>query len=203
MTTTFLDTDGRARPSYLGTRTVFLDRDGTVCEDQVHAVDIARLRLMPYAREAVTLWKSVGWSVVLVTNQSAIARGKYDEAAMRRFHDALEDELGVRFDGIYHCPHLPDAGCACRKPKPGMLQRAARERGIDLPSSFVVGDSWRDVAAGAAAGTWTALVPRGNEDYDNECEAGVGRVVTPDQEARHLLAAAEWTLASSAHHRKA
>lgn len=175
-------------------RVVFIDRDGTLCEDQVHAVDLARLRLMPHAREALALWKQAGWRVVLVTNQSAIGRGLYDEAAMTRFHDALADELGHRFDGVYHCPHLPSDGCACRKPKSGMLQRASRDLGIDLSTSFIVGDSWRDVAAGASAGAWTVLVPRGNEDYDQECLAGVGRVVTPDHRARHLLEAAEWTL---------
>lgn len=166
--------------------TVFLDRDGTLCEDQVHGVDVARLRLTPYAREAAQLWAATGWRLVLVTNNSGIARGLFDQAAMERYHDALQDELGVRFDAVYHCPHADEDGCECRKPKPGLLHRARRELGVDLATSYVVGDSWRDVAAGRAAGAWTILVPGGRDGEGDE---------TPDHRARHLLDAAEWSLA--------
>ena len=179
------------------THTVFVDRDGTLCEDQVHGVDAAKLRLRPGAREAIALWKAAGWRVVMVTNQSGIGRGLYDEAAMRRFHDALADELGAPFDGVYHCPHLPDAGCACRKPKAGMMQRAAHEMGVDLSTSFVVGDSWRDVAAGQAAGCWTVQVPSRGDADAQEARESLGRVPTPDFVARDLAEAARWSLAQS------
>lgn len=138
--------------------TVFIDRDGTLVVDQVHGVDIARLELRPGAKEAMRLWKEAGWRVVGVTNNSGLARGKYTEAQMHAFHRAIEEALGGKLDAWYFCPHLPDAACACRKPKTGMFDAAIRDHGIDAKRSFMVGDTAGDMGAGAAIGARTIYV---------------------------------------------
>lgn len=176
--------------------TVFVDRDGTLNVDQVRRVDIAKLEVMPGAAEALRLWNDAGWRVLVITNQSGLARGFYTEADMHAFHRALLARLGGHVDGFYWCPHMPDAGCACRKPGTALLERAAKEHGVDLRRSFMVGDSWMDVGAGAAVGARTVLVPHAGRDFDAECLAGLGRVVRPDHIARDLAAAARWMLAA-------
>lgn len=175
-------------------RAIFVDRDGTLNVDQVRRVDIDKLALMPGAAEAIRLWNAAGLPVIVVTNQSGLARRNYTEEEMHAFHHALVERLGGRVDAFCWCPHMPDAGCACRKPGTALLERAAKERGVDLAASFMVGDSWMDVGAGAAVGARTVLVPHAGRDYDAECLAGLGRVVRPDHVARDLAEAARWTL---------
>jgi len=177
-------------------RTVFIDRDGTLNVDQVHGVDISKLQLPPRAAEAMRLWREAGWRIIVVSNQSGIARGLYSEADMHAFHRALETRLGVTPDAYYWCPHLPDAGCACRKPGTLLYERAAQEHGIDLATSFVVGDSWRDVLAGKRFGArGTVLVPSPGRDDAQEARKATGEVPGPDLVASDLLEAATWTLA--------
>lgn len=171
--------------------TVFVDRDGTLNVDQVHGVDIDRLDMRPGAAQAMRTWRDAGWRIVLVTNQSGIGRGLYTEADMHRFHEALQATLGVAFDAVYFCPHLPDAGCACRKPAPGMLLQAQRDHGIDLRASFVVGDSWLDVEAAEAVGARAVLVP-------SKADTLAKRAKRPDHVAETLDEAAEWMLHAGA-----
>ena len=147
---------------------VFLDRDGTLIEDVGFLCTPSELRLLPGAARAVSLLREAGFLVVIVSNQSGIARGYLTEETLADIHEALRDELrahGADVDAIYYCPHLPDGTvseysreCECRKPSPGMLLRAARDLGIDLSSSFAVGDSERDVLAGHNAGCRTILL---------------------------------------------
>src|SRR5207244_6593720 len=127
----------RWRRNSLDRRTVFVDRDDTLVVDQVRAVEVAHLKLMPGAREAVASWRDAGWRVVLFTNNAGIGRSLYTEADMVRYHQAIEAALGSRFDAVLFCPHLPDAGCDCRKPRTGLLERFASRD--ELRSSFVVG----------------------------------------------------------------
>lgn len=166
--------------------TVFVDRDGTLNVDQVHGVDIDRLELRPGAREAMRAWRDRGWRIVMITNQSGIARGKYTEAQMHAFHRALEERLGARFDAIYFCPHMPDAGCACRKPRTGMLDAAIRDLGIDTSRAFLVGDGEADMEAGAAVGARTVFVA-----------SKPGAVPKADHVARDLDEAAKWMVRES------
>lgn len=187
--TVFLDHRRAGGSSDLGRPTVFLDRDGTLNVDLVRSVDLARLRLMPRAAEAVRAWREAGWRIVVVTNQSGIGRGYYDEAAMRAFHEELARRLGVAPDAWYFCPHAPEDGCACRKPKPGMLLQAMREHPIDPARAFFVGDSASDVEAARAAGVRSVLVPSRADDRQGSA---------PDHVAPDLLAAAEWTLREDA-----
>jgi D-glycero-D-manno-heptose 1,7-bisphosphate phosphatase len=150
----------------------FLDRDGVLNHDRGYVHRIEDFVWIDGAREAIALLGAAGYLTVMVTNQSGIARGYYDEAALRRLHAHLQQDLarvGATLDAWYFCPHLPDAtvdefrvDCACRKPKPGMLLRAAREHTIDLTSSLLIGDKPSDLEAATAAGVCGFLFTGGD-----------------------------------------
>lgn len=149
-------------------RAVFIDRDGTLNEESGYLHRAEDCRFIPGAIEAVALLNAAGFLVVVVTNQSGIARGYYTEADLETLHVYMAAELaagGARIDGWYFCPHHPEfsaaADCACRKPLPGMLQHAAAELDIDLASSWMVGDKVADIEAGRAAGCTPILVLTG------------------------------------------
>lgn len=152
-------------------RAVFIDRDGTLIEEAGYLDRLERLVFFPYAVDAVRLLNRAGYAVVIVTNQSGIARGIVKPGFVQEAHDHITARLaagGARVDGCYHCPHHPEGlvaayrrACECRKPKPGMLLQAAAELSIDLAGSFTVGDRWQDVEAGRAAGTRGLLVRTG------------------------------------------
>ncbi len=131
-------------------RAVFLDRDGTIIEDRGYLADAAAIRLLPRAAEAIARLNRAGLPVLVVTNQSGIARGLLDEAAYastaRRLDELLAD-AGARLEGHYHCPHHPDftGPCECRKPGPLLYRRAATDHGLQLGASWWVGDRLRDV----------------------------------------------------------
>jgi histidinol-phosphate phosphatase family protein len=135
-------------------RALFLDRDGTLIVDVHYPKDPAQVEVIPGAAEALRRLQDA-WTLVVVSNQSGIGRGLITEAQAAAVHDrfvAAFAAAGVRFEGCYYCPHLPDAGCACRKPAPGMLVDAARELGLDLARSAMLGDKPSDLEAGRAAG---------------------------------------------------
>ena len=143
---------------------VFLDRDGTVNEEVEYLDDPARLRLIVVAADAIWRPNPAGVPVVLVSNQAGVGRGYFDEAVLGEIHRELARQLaiaGARLDAIYYCPHHPEDGCHCRKPRPGMLLRAAAEHDLDLLGSFAVGDKLSDLEAGRRAGCRTALVLTG------------------------------------------
>jgi D-glycero-D-manno-heptose 1,7-bisphosphate phosphatase len=150
-------------------RAVFLDRDGTINAEQGYLYRVEDCRFLPGVKEAVKRLNGAGFLVVVVTNQSGIARGYYSEADLEKLHQYMENEFaasGARIDGWYYCPHHPDFPadsevCDCRKPLPGMLLAAAEELGIDLSSSWMVGDKSADVEAGIAAGCRPILVRTG------------------------------------------
>ncbi len=156
------------------TRAAFLDRDGTINVEVDYLSSPEALELLPGAARAIRRLNEGGWLVVVVTNQSGIARGKLDEAQLTAIHAELDAKLqqeGARVDAYYHCPHHPEHGpppyrqeCECRKPRPGMLLRAAREHDLELESSWMIGDSLRDLEAGRAAGTRCILVATGKPD---------------------------------------
>jgi D-glycero-D-manno-heptose 1,7-bisphosphate phosphatase len=150
-------------------KAVFIDRDGTINEESGYLFRKEDCRFIPGTFEAIVQLNIAGFLVVVITNQSGIARGYYSEADLDQLHLYMADEIaaaGGRIDGWYHCPHHPDylsesSQCDCRKPLPGMLQRAAHELGLDLASSWMIGDKIADVAAGSAAGCQTILVKTG------------------------------------------
>jgi D-glycero-D-manno-heptose 1,7-bisphosphate phosphatase len=180
---------------------VFLDRDGTLVEEVGYVNHPDRLKLLPRAAEAVRLVNRAGLPAVLVTNQSGVARGYFPEKLVEELHGKLERLLaaeGARLDAIYYCPHHPDVGppglrldCECRKPRVGMLERAARDLGIDLARSYMIGDTFRDVACAQTAGTLAIMVETGYGRGELEYHPDRGRFV-PDHRAADVLDAAAW-----------
>jgi len=144
---------------------VFLDRDGVINRAFVRngtpypPDSLATLEILPGVPEALNALRSRGYSLVVVTNQPDVARGTLSRGVVDGIHARLQAEL--HFDAILTCFHDGAADCDCRKPKPGLLLRAARDFGIDLAASFMVGDRWRDVEAGQRAGSRTVFVDRG------------------------------------------
>jgi len=145
-------------------RAVFLDRDGVlnraeVREGRPYPPEVDELRLLPGVREACRSLREMGFVLIVVTNQPDIGRGTADAAEVGRIHDRLKRFL--QLEDVKVCPHDDSAECECRKPKPGMLLEAAREWGIDLAESYIVGDRWRDVEAGQRAGCRAIFVDYG------------------------------------------
>ena len=142
-------------------KAAFIDRDGTLIEEVNFLSKLEDLRLFPFTFDAVKLLKDAGFLVVVVTNQSGIGRGVYDEAAMHSIHEAMQSQLDGMIDGFYFCPHLPCDGCSCRKPGLGMIEAACGEFAIDLRGSWMIGDKALDVETGINAGIRTAMVMTG------------------------------------------
>jgi D-glycero-D-manno-heptose 1,7-bisphosphate phosphatase len=150
---------------------IFLDRDGVLIEDSHYLGQPERVRLIPGAAEAVAALNRAGWPVVVVTNQSGVARGLFSYESVGDVHTHLAEQLatyGAAVAGFYFCPHHPDAevaafraACECRKPKAGMLLTAAADLGLDPARSWMVGDRVTDLQAGAAVGARTILVRTG------------------------------------------
>ncbi len=151
---------------------VFCDRDGTLVREVPYLHDPARLELLPGAAGALTALARAGFALVVVTNQSGLARGYYGEDAVAAVHERMADllaEAGVHLDGVYWCPHHPDgvvAGwahtCTCRKPGSGMLEAAAIDLGLDLASSWLIGNTPSDIGAARAAGVTPLFVRTGH-----------------------------------------
>jgi len=152
-------------------RAVFLDRDGTINVEVQYLSDVADFQFIPGVPWALKRLKDAGFLLVVVTNQSGIGRGYYDEAALESIHDHMHADLasyGIAIDACYFCPHHPEHAtgeyrqeCDCRKPLPGMLQQAAQDLDIDLASSYMIGDKLADVEAGINAGCTSLMVLTG------------------------------------------
>lgn len=180
-------------------RAVFLDRDGTINVEVQYLSQVEDFQFIPGVPWALKRLKDAGFLLVVVTNQSGIGRGLYDEAALESIHSHMHADLakfGAAIDACYFCPHHPEHAigdyhqeCGCRKPLPGMLQQAAQDLDIDLAASFMIGDKLADVEAGIAAGCSSLLVLTG---YGSVQAAGLPAGVNsyPD-----LLSAAEAILA--------
>jgi D-glycero-D-manno-heptose 1,7-bisphosphate phosphatase len=142
-------------------KTVFIDRDGTLIEEVNFLHRVEDLQYFPFTDEAIRLLKANGFLVVLVTNQSGIGRGVYTENEMHTIHTQIQTDLTEKLDAIYFCPHLPNEGCACRKPNLGMIEAATADLPIDLENSWMIGDKALDVELGKNAGIKTVLVLTG------------------------------------------
>jgi D-glycero-D-manno-heptose 1,7-bisphosphate phosphatase len=183
---------------------VFIDRDGTLTEEVGYVNHPQRLNLLPRSAEAVRRLNEAGIAAVVATNQAGLARGYFTEDVMNAVNDRLVDQLkraGAHLDGLYVCPHHPTEGapplrmdCDCRKPKPGLLLRAAKDLDLDLTASTIVGDKASDLAVARPVGARGVLVltgyGRGEWEYRRADFA-----VAPDHVAEDLLDAVEWIIA--------
>ena len=183
---------------------VFMDRNGCLIEERGYINNPSRVRVLPRTPAAVALLNQAGIAAVMATNQAGIARGYFSSETLLAVNAEVERQLGAegaRLDALYVCTHHPTAGqppyrdtCECRKPKPGLLLRAAAELGLDLSRSVMVGDKPADVEAGQAAGAATVLVltgyGRGEWEYRRH-----EWTVKPDHVAEDLFDAVEWALA--------
>lgn len=145
-------------------RFVLLDRDGTINVDRHYLSDPEQVELLPNSVEGLIELGRLGLGLVVITNQSGVARGLFDEARLNAIHDRLRELLrqrGVVLDAIVACTHHPEAGCSCRKPLPGLAEIAAHEHGFSPAQSFVIGDKPCDIELGAAIGATTFLVRTG------------------------------------------
>ncbi|MBI5624992.1 MAG: HAD family hydrolase [Elusimicrobia bacterium] len=174
---------------------VFLDRDGVLIEDVDYVRSMRQVHVVPGAPEAVARLNKAGLRVVVVSNQSGVARGYFSLRTLQRINAALKRRLreaGARLDGLYYCPHLPPAKgrkpCGCRKPGTGLVERARRRWGIDLSRSFFVGDSTTDLQTARNAGCKAVLVRTGKAGKDGRYR------VRPDAACPDLPKAVDWIL---------
>ena len=174
----------QARKLTMKQKVTFLDRDGTINREVGFLRDINKFELLPGVAEAIKRINSSGYLTIVITNQPVIARGEVTVEELDQIHNKMETLLGnegAYIDGLYYCPHHPDKGfegeipelkidCDCRKPKPGLLLRAASDFNIDLKQSWMIGDKDKDVMAGKAAGCKTVLIAHGDNE---EKELGI------------------------------
>ena len=183
---------------------MFIDRDGCLTDEVGYVNHVSRTRLLPRTGEAVRRLNQAGVPAVMVTNQAGIARGYFSEDVLHAVNAEMVRQLaaqGARLDGLYVCTHHPHEGqppyraaCDCRKPRPGLLQRAARELDLDLAASVMVGDRISDVAVGQAVGAAGVLVLTGygRGEWEHQRHEWT---VKPDHVAEDLLDAVAWALA--------
>lgn len=187
-------------------RAVFLDRDGVIVPDDDFLVDVSKVRLLDGVPQALRRLDAAGVALVVITNQPIIARGLATEDEIVTINEAIRTRIeqsggpaNIRF---YFCPHHPHANveayrvdCDCRKPKPGLLRRAAAEQGLDLQQSFMIGDRITDIVAGAAAGCKTVMVLSGRHlDPTIVTSVPIDASMKADHVCADLSAAAEWIL---------
>lgn len=186
-------------------RAVFLDRDGVLVHDDGFLLREDQIRLMDGVAPALQSLKSAGMVLAVVSNQAAVARGLISQRDVERLNQRIADRIrqcgGPRLDASYYCPHHPHADveeyrvtCTCRKPRPGMILRAAEEHNLDTPASFLVGDRMSDVAAGRAAGCRTVLVTCGRHDAPPIVTVDAVDNCPPDHICADLQAACDWIL---------
>jgi D-glycero-D-manno-heptose 1,7-bisphosphate phosphatase len=184
-------------------RAIFMDRDGTLNEEVGYITDPAQFRLFDFAADAVRRVNEAGWRAIVLTNQSGIARGYFTEEFLRGIHRSMEETLRLqdaRLDAIYYCAHHPEFGaapfrrdCACRKPKPGLIEQAVKDFALDPTECFVIGDRYRDVEMGHSARARSVMVMTGHGRDEYEAESGRWPR-QPEFVAENLLDAVKWIL---------
>lgn len=169
-------------------KAIFLDRDGTLIHEVNFLSTVEETRLFDFSIEALSLLRDSGFKFFITTNQSGIARGLFDESAVNAIHlhiNEILNQAGLNIEKFEFCRHFPDEGCSCRKPNPGMIERAVDGMDIDLSESWVIGDKKLDIEMGMNAGTKCALVRTG---YGEKHQETLDR--KPDLIVENLLEAA-------------
>jgi D-glycero-D-manno-heptose 1,7-bisphosphate phosphatase len=175
---------------------VFLDRDGTIAEEVGYLNHASRFRMFPFAPTAIRRLNEAALPVIVVTNQSGVGRGYFPDSLVNTVNELMTQQLaklGAAIDAIYYCPHISAEDCSCRKPRTGMLDRAALEHALDLQRSFVVGDRYGDVELARNAGARSVLVRTGYGEGELAWHAAKWPV-PPDFVAQDLTQAADWIL---------
>lgn len=175
---------------------VFLDRDGTVAEEVGYLNHASRFRMFPFAAAAIHRLNEARLPVIVVTNQSGVGRGYFPESLVQSVNELMAHQLAessAKIDAIYYCPHTSAENCDCRKPKTGMLDRAAQEHALDLRRSFVVGDRYGDIELARNAGARSILVRTGYGEGEVAWHAAKW-AAQPDFVAEDLAEAADWIL---------
>jgi D-glycero-D-manno-heptose 1,7-bisphosphate phosphatase len=183
-----MTSDSRQSTEESPRRYVLIDRDGTIIEECHYLSDPGQVRLIPGSAEAMRTLGEQGLGLAVVTNQSGVGRGYFDLDRLEQINQRMCDLLGsegVHLDGIYFCPHTPDDHCGCRKPRPGMIEQAAKELGFKPAQCMVVGDRETDIELGRNVGATTFLVQTG---YG--AETATNRSANPDYMVNNLLDAA-------------
>lgn len=171
---------------------IFLDRDGTILNEPGYLSDVRKMIFYPGVFDALARLQGVGYKLVVITNQSGVGRGYFTLGALKKINQRfvrIMSAHSVRIDGIYFCPHLPQAGCVCRKPKPTLAQRAARDLNLDLKHSFMIGDQVRDMRLAKNIGVPGLLVLTGSGRRSRAKASRLSAKVT-----RSLSSAADWIL---------
>ena len=175
---------------------VFLDRDGTICEEVGYLNHASRFRMFPFAAEALRRINEGGFAVIVVSNQSGVARGYFPESLVLQVNQLMAQQLledGAKVDAVYYCPHASSENCFCRKPKTGMLEQAALEHCIDLQRSFVIGDRYGDIQLAHNAKARGILVRTGYGEGELAWHAAKWPA-PPDFVANDLTQAVDWIL---------
>lgn len=139
----------------------FLDRDGTIIKDPGYLKCFKDIRVLPNTKKSLTILKQLGYKIIVVTNQSGIARGYFSKDFVVETHQIINTRVGSLIDAFYFCPHLPEDNCSCRKPKTGLIEQAICDFNIKKEGSFVVGDKESDIELGLNAGIVPILVLSG------------------------------------------
>ncbi len=175
---------------------VFLDRDGTIAEEVGYLNHATRFRMFSFVAAVVRRLNESGLPVIVVTNQSGVGRGYFPESLVHTVNELMTQQLakaGARIDAIYYCPHTSADNCSCRKPKTGMLERAAKEHALDVQRSFVVGDRYGDIELARNARARSILVRTGYGEGELAWH-GAKWPLQPDFVAQDLTQAADWIL---------
>jgi histidinol-phosphate phosphatase family protein len=183
----------------MSNKAVFLDRDGTINEEVNYLSKIEQLNILANSASAIKILNENDYKVIVITNQSGVSRGYFSKEALEGINEHLKNELaneGAQIDAMYYCPHHPDEGCDCRKPRPGMIEEARSKFDLDLPSSFIVGDTLNDLETGYNVGCKTVLVLTGYGE--RELNNQDSWKLQPDFIAKDLLDAVMWIIGEGA-----
>lgn len=174
-------------------KVIFMDRDGVISRDSPdHIKSWDEFHFLPNSKEGIKLLNDYGFNIILITNQSVIARKMVTKQGLEYIHKKMKREIeesGGKIIKIYYCPHHPKDGCKCRKPKPGLLLQAIKDNNIDPSKSYMIGDRIMDVEAGKKVGCKTIIIPSSLELKEmKNCD------IKPDYMAKDLLDASKWII---------
>jgi len=178
----------------MGYKAVFIDRDGTINVNVEYLDDPNNFKMYPGVAKGIKLLKKNGFKIIVITNQSGIARGYFSKETLEKIHERMKSELlkkGATIDAIYYCPHHPDDNCDCRKPQTGLFKKAFKDLNIDSSKSFIIGDKMLDVEAGYKMGLKTILVPEDKEKVEKEMRT---TNIKPDFVSKNFYSGVRWIL---------